>query len=97
MSLLDRLQHISGFDRIANHRWAAAMYFLVRGEVTRATVISAFNIQPDEENDLDSYKTYYDSLVAEDKLHFHDRVEAAGVLLEGGIIDQSTYAGFFTA
>jgi hypothetical protein len=96
MALLDRLQHVSGFDSISNHTWSAAIYFLARGEVTRATVIATFNIPVEDESTLDMYKTYYDTLPSSEQAQFHDRVEAAGMLLEDGVIDQAKYLSFFT-
>jgi hypothetical protein len=92
MALIDRLDHSTDRDdHIANHSFSAAIYFWAKGEITRAQVISAFSITAGEETQLDQLSTYYGTLSVADKQEFHSRVEAAGILLEGGHITQAKY------
>lgn len=92
MALIDRLDHTADRDdHIANHSFSAAMYFWAKGEITQAQVIAAFNLQAEDETQLDQLSTFYGTLSTEDKQEFHSRVEAAGILLETGLITQAKY------
>lgn len=90
MALLDRFGS-PGNDSIASHEFSAACYYWTLGDLTRAQIVAAFEIQPDEEVHLDQLQEFYVSLSVEERRTFHSRLEAALVLLEGGHIPQSTF------
>jgi hypothetical protein len=92
MALIDRIDHSTDRDdHISNHAFSAAIYFWAKGDITRAQVIAAFTIAAEEETQLDQLAAYYGTLSVPDKQEFHSRVEAAGILLEGGHITQAKY------
>ncbi len=91
MALINRLAHDEGYASIANHAFSAAVWFWARGEVTRSNVINAFNLDSEDEVQLDQLSTYYQNLPVEEKRMFHSNLEAAGILLEQELIDKSKY------
>lgn len=91
MALVDRLAHDPGVESIANHEFSAAMYFWAKGEITRQNVVNAFNLSATDEIQLDELADYYTGLSTEDRQEFHSRLEAAGILLEGGHLTKSQY------
>lgn len=91
MALIDRLAHDIGTETIANHAFSAAMWFWSRGDVTRAQVIAAFALDATDEVQLDQLSTHYQALTVDRKQEFHSDMEAAGVLLESGLITKAKY------
>lgn len=96
MALIDRLardnpQPPAGVDHISNHAWSAAMWFLAKGEITQAQVISAFSLSAEDQIQFQQLVTFYGTLNATDKGQFHNRVESAGVLLEVEYITRAKY------
>ncbi len=92
MALIDRLDHrLQRGVRISNHFFSAAVYFWAKGEITRDQLIVGLSLTPEDEVQLDQLSTFYGGLSASDKREFHSKVEAAGVLLEGGLISQAKY------
>lgn len=91
MALIDRLAHDEGVASIPNHQFSGAVYFWAKGEITRQNVIDAFNLDATDEVQLDQLSTYYTGLSDADKQEFHSRMEAAGSLLETGLITKTKY------
>ena len=94
MALIDRIarddpQPANG--HISNHAFSAAMWFLSKGDVTRAQVIAAFGMSVSDETQLDQIITFWGTLNATQKSEFHSRLEGAGVLLETGLITRAKY------
>lgn len=96
MALIDRIFHDDPDTtrHISNHTWSAALYFWAKGEVTRAQVVTAFNLTTEDEVQLDQLIAFYQGLSTADKQEFHSRVEAAGVLAENGMITKTLYLQF---
>jgi hypothetical protein len=96
MALIDKLARDlplppNGEPHIANHTFSAAIWFLSKGEITRAQVIAGLGLTPTDEIQLDQISTFYGTLSSAEKGQFHNRVEAAGILLEGGYINRAKY------
>jgi hypothetical protein len=96
MPLIDRVFHDDPDPTrwVANHSFSATLWFWARGEVTRAQVISAFNMTTEDEVQLDELKAHYDGLPTNEKTRFHSDLEAAGVLAETGLITKTLYKSF---
>jgi hypothetical protein len=92
MALIDRLAHDAGVVSIHNHRFSAAVWFWSKGDVTRQNVIDAFGLDSTDQVQLDLLRDHYLSLSAEEKLSYHSDLEAAGILLESGLITKIKYA-----
>lgn len=94
MALIDRLARDDPQppnEHIANHSWSAALYFLAKGDVTRAQVVTAFTLSADDETQFDQITAFWGTQTAAQKAEWHSRVEAAGILLETGIISRAKY------
>jgi len=94
MALIDRLareepEPANGY--IANHAFSAALWFLSKGEVTRAQVVAGFGMSASDQTQLDQLITFFGTLSAADKAEFHSRLESAGILLESGFITKTKY------
>lgn len=93
-TLIDRLARLSpepveGF--ISNHTFSAAAYLWGQGILTRAQVVAGLGLTTENQIQLDQLKTYYDGLTTAKKDAFHGRLEALGILLEGGHITPAFY------
>ena len=104
MALLDRIFRDNLGDRavndydgsIANHAFSAAVWFLLtRGTPTRAQLMAAFGMDATDDPQLDELAADYAARNANDKRTFHEDLEAAGVLAEGGFITRVIYKSFF--
>lgn len=93
MALIDRIFHDDPDPGryISNHAFSAAVWFWAEGELTRAQVVAAFNMTAADEVQLDELQTFYTSRTADEKLHFHSDLEAAGILAEQGLITKTKY------
>jgi hypothetical protein len=93
MALIDRIFHddVDSNRNVSNHAFSAAVWFWAKGDLTRAQVIAAFEMTAADEVQLDELETHYQSLTADQKLHFHSDLEGAGVLAEQGFITKTKY------
>lgn len=96
MALIDRLFHDDADPErhIANHSFASSMWFLAKGEVTRAQVVSAFAMTAGDETQLDELISHYQGLSVDAKQEFHADLESAGILAEEGLITKTKYKSF---
>lgn len=74
-----------------NHAYSASLWFLSQGTITRATVVSMFNMTTEDEVQLDEMADYYAGLSTSNKRSYHSDVEAAGILAESGYLTQAQY------
>ena len=93
MTLIDRLAHDTPGSEtdISNHEFSAAVWFWAQGDITQQNVVDAFTLTAEDEVQLDQLRTHYQNLGANQKLHFHSDLEAAGMLLEGGKLTKAQY------
>ena len=95
MALIDKIDRdAKGNVQIPVHEFSAALLLWALGEITRANVITVFNLEPADEAQLDQLAAHYTGLSASDKQSFHSRMEAAGVALQGGYISKAKYISF---
>lgn len=88
MSLIDRLDHTGpppegGY--ILGHQFSATLWFLSKGDITRARVVSDFALSVTDQVQLDQIITFYGTLVAAEKAQFHSRVESGLMRLQTGL------------
>lgn len=96
MPLIDRLarndpQPPEGVFHIANHVFSAALWFLSKGDLTRAQIVTGLELRAEDEPQLDEIIAFYQTLNATQKTEFHSRIEGAGMLLEGSFITRAKY------
>ncbi|MHC4508016.1 MAG: hypothetical protein ACYTAO_03530 [Planctomycetota bacterium] len=91
MALVDRLAHDDEVAPIANHAFSAAVWFWAKEDITRQNVIDAFGLTASDETQLDELKAHYQGMSVDDRRVFHSDLEAAGVLLEAGLIPKAKY------
>ena len=91
MALQDRLHQpglTEDIDAIPAHQFSAAMFLWADGTITRANVISEFNITVAEETQLDQLKASYDAKASGLlKLAYILRIEKVLMLFEKGNIN----------
>jgi hypothetical protein len=93
MALIDRIFHDDpdSTRSISNHAFSASVWFWAKGDITRAQVVSAFEMTTDDEIQLDELEAHYISLSVDDRRSFHSDLEGAGVLAEQGFITKVQY------
>ena len=88
MSLIDRIFHDDdpadpeGLRHINNHALSGAVWFWATGKITRAQVVSSFNMTAEDEVQLDQIEAHYIALPADEKRSFHSDMDAAGTLVD---------------
>ena len=93
MGLIDRLatdEQAIG-EHIAGHMFSAALWFLSKGDITRAQLVSMLNLSADDVIQLDQIIAFFGTLSANEKGQWHNRVEAAVNLLEGNYITRTQF------
>ena len=99
MPLIDRIFHDDPDpvrNSFANHAFSAAVWLWARGEITRADVVSSFDMTAEDEVQLDQLQAFYVAQSNLEKRTFHSTLEAAGILAEEGLITKTFYLGLFT-
>jgi hypothetical protein len=93
MTLIPRLDQTDPDPErhIPIHEWSAAMWFLAKGEFTKAQLVEAYTITVSDEVQLDQLITHYLGLPVSEQQEYHSTVESAGILLEAGQITVATY------
>lgn len=96
MALIDKIGRDepyppNGEPHLSNHAFSAALWFWSKGDLTRAQVIAGAGLTPTDEVQLDQIIAFYNTLSNAEKGQFHNRVESAGILLEGGYITRAKY------
>ncbi len=93
MSLIDRIFHDDPDPsrNMNNHAFSAGVWFWAKGDLTRAHIVSAFELTTDDETQLDLLQAHYVSLTPGEKQSFHSDMEAAGILAESGLITKEIY------
>ncbi len=98
MSLEQRIERIDddSIRNMNNHAFPAAVWWMVRGKITRAQLDAAFDMDAEDKVTLDQMATAFNALtgpaLTTDKIQFYyGDVYAAGVLLESGLIDQAKW------
>lgn len=94
MALVDRLQHVGsvGDTVITIHDFTAGLVLLANGSITRAQMISIFNLVGSDVSDLDALIAKYNSKAdAVSKITFIWVIESAGLFYENGTINATQY------
>lgn len=73
------------------HALSSAFWFLRKGEITKANIITKFKLDIDAQAQLDKIVTFYQGLSADEQSEFRDRFESAGILLETKIITKQQF------
>jgi len=98
MALIDRLARnapfpLEGVDHIPAHQFSAACWFLTKGDLTQAQVITGFELSVEDQVQFQQLIAFWNTLNATEKGQFHSRLESALVLLAE---DRITRAKFKT-
>ena len=77
--------------KLSVHSLSSAFWFLRKGEITKANIISKFNLDAEAQAQLDKIVTFYQGLSADEQSEFRDRFESSGILLETGLITKAQF------
>jgi len=86
-TLINRLAHdgsVPNNKEIPGHNFGAALFLWASGDRTRAQTITALELDPDDEVQLDEMVTSYNALSANKMREFGAKVEAVSILLQDG-------------
>jgi hypothetical protein len=88
MGLVDRLYHTTQDPavggKIGVHAFMAAMGELERGEVTRAQIVTAFNLSAEDETELDALISAGQAMPAAERFKFSQALHDVLLLGEAG-------------
>lgn len=87
MTLLDHFKN-DATNRFPSHQFSHACLRWALGKWTRVDIISKFNLQPNDEIQLDELKTHYQGLANNQKFLFVQLFEGDLELYEVGLISE---------
>jgi len=102
MGISEKIIH---FDTVNNsytgnipiHEFTAAVGLYFVGSITAEKVISEFNLDSDDINDLQNIKSAFDALsTVSEKAIFLQKIEWAGIFYQNGKITASQYANIIS-
>ena len=92
MTLENRVNRVGNENgNISMHILSAGLTLWGAGEVTRAQLITFFNLDATEQTQIDEIKSKYDGLNNFAKAGFHGTVEAANIAFENAAIDETKW------
>ena len=83
MALFHRIARTEGFVKIPVHQFSAALREYIRGRVTRAQIIAAFNLAASDLPGLDTFLTRIDGATAAQKIAIGSAIDDVCMLAEG--------------
>lgn len=83
MALFHRISKEAEGNKIPIHQFSAAIREYMRGRMTRAEIISAFNLLADDTPGLDAFLTRIDGATAAQKIAIGSAIDDICMLCEG--------------